>query len=97
MTILYQNDDKLFIPVTQLNLIQKYVASEAKAPRINKLGGSEWTKTKRKVSSKIEDIADDLIKLYAARESEKDMLLDLMTPTKKNSKMPSPTLKLMTS
>ena len=70
MTILYQNDDKLFIPVTQLNLIQKYVASEAKAPRINKLGGSEWTKTKRKVSSKIEDIADDLIKLYA-RESEK--------------------------
>lgn len=71
MTILYQNDDKLFIPVTQLNLIQKYVASESKAPRINKLGGSEWTKTKRKVSSKIEDIADDLIKLYAARESEK--------------------------
>ncbi|EMF0390569.1 transcription-repair coupling factor [Enterococcus hirae] len=71
MTILYQNDDKLFIPVTQLNLIQKYVASESKAPRINKLGSSEWTKTKRKVSSKIEDIADDLIKLYAARESEK--------------------------
>lgn len=71
MTILYQNDDKLFIPVTQLNLIQKYVASESKAPRINKLGGSEWTKTKRKVSSKIEDIADDLLKLYAARESEK--------------------------
>lgn len=71
MTILYQNDDKLFIPVTQLNLIQKYVASEAKAPRINRLGGSEWTKTKRKVSAKIEDIADDLIQLYAQRESEK--------------------------
>ncbi|MGM9903644.1 transcription-repair coupling factor [Enterococcus sp. 10A9_DIV0425] len=71
MTIVYQNDDKLFIPVTQLNLIQKYVASESKAPRINKLGGSEWSKTKRKISSKIEDIADDLIQLYAARESEK--------------------------
>lgn len=71
MTILYQNDDKLFIPVTQLNLIQKFVASEAKSPKINKLGGSEWTKTKRKVSSKIEDIADDLIQLYATRESEK--------------------------
>ncbi|MBF8808653.1 MAG: transcription-repair coupling factor [Enterococcus lacertideformus] len=71
MTILYQNEDKLFIPVTQLNLIQKYVASESKPPRINKLCSSEWTKTKRKVSSKIEDIADDLIKLYAARESEK--------------------------
>lgn len=71
ITILYQNDDKLFIPVTQLNLIQKFVASEAKAPKINKLGGSEWNKTKQKVSTKIEDIADDLIQLYAAREAEK--------------------------
>lgn len=71
LTILYQNDDKLFIPVTQLNLIQKYVASESKTPRINKLGGSEWTKTKRKVSTKIEDIADELIQLYAQREAEK--------------------------
>lgn len=71
MTILYQNDDKLFIPVTQLNLIQKYVASESKTPKINKLGGSEWAKTKRKVSAKIEDIADDLILLYAKRELEK--------------------------
>lgn len=71
ITILYQNDDKLFIPVTQLNLIQKFVAAEAKSPKINKLGGSEWTKTKRKVTSKIEDIADDLIQLYADRESEK--------------------------
>lgn len=71
LTILYQNDDKLFIPVTQLNLIQKYVAAESKTPKINKLGGSEWSKTKRKVTGKIEDIADDLIKLYAQRESEK--------------------------
>nr|WP_048603375.1 transcription-repair coupling factor [Enterococcus massiliensis] len=71
LTIVYQNEDKLFIPVTQLNLIQKYVASESKTPKINKLGGSEWSKTKRKVSSRIEDIADDLIALYAKRESEK--------------------------
>lgn len=71
MTILYQKDDKLFIPVTQLNLIQKYVASEAKPPKINKLGGSEWSKTKQKVSKKIEDIADDLIELYAKREAER--------------------------
>lgn len=71
MTILYQNNDKLFIPVTQLDLIQKYVASESKSPRINKLGGSEWSKTKKKVSAKIEDIADDLIKLYAQREAER--------------------------
>lgn len=71
MTILYKNNDKLFIPVTQLDLIQKYVASESKTPRVNKLGGSEWVKTKNKVSARVEDIADDLIKLYAAREAEK--------------------------
>lgn len=70
MTILYQKDDKLFIPVTQLNLIQKYVSSEAKPPKVNKLGGSEWGKTKSKVSARIEDIADDLIELYAKREAE---------------------------
>ena len=71
MTIAYQNDAKLFIPVTQLNLIQKYVSSEDKKPHINKLGGSDWAKTKKKVAAKIEDIADDLIELYAKRDSEK--------------------------
>lgn len=63
--------DKLFVPADQLGLVQKYVASEGKVPHINKLGGSEWAKTKRKVQSKVEDIADDLIELYAKRESEK--------------------------
>ncbi|KRK40929.1 transcription-repair coupling factor [Loigolactobacillus bifermentans] len=71
MTISYQDQAQLFIPVTQLNMIQKYVASEGKVPRINKLGGSEWAKTKRKVSARVEDIADDLIALYAERESAK--------------------------
>lgn len=70
MSIIYKNDAKLFIPVTQLNLLQKYVSSEAKTPKINKLGGTEWAKTKKKVASKIEDIADELIELYAAREQE---------------------------
>ena len=71
ITITYQKGDKLFVPADQLSLVQKYVASEGKVPHINKLGGSEWAKTKRKVQSKVEDIADDLIELYAKRESEK--------------------------
>ncbi|TFJ46124.1 transcription-repair coupling factor [Carnobacterium divergens] len=70
MSVIYKDDAKLFIPVTQINLLQKYVSSEAKTPKINKLGGAEWAKTKKKVAAKIEDIADDLIELYAARESE---------------------------
>ena len=65
ITIAYQNNAKIFIPVTQLNLVQKYVSSESKTPRINKLGGTEWTKAKRKVAAKIEDIADELVDLYA--------------------------------
>ena len=71
LTIQYQGSGQLFIPVTQLNLIQKYVASEGKKPKLNKLGGSDWAKTKQHVASKIEDIADDLIELYAKRESQK--------------------------
>ncbi|MFD1393045.1 transcription-repair coupling factor [Lacticaseibacillus jixianensis] len=70
ITILYQKGDKLFIPVSQLHLVQKYVGADGKHPRINKLGGSEWQKTKKKVAARIEDIADDLIKLYAEREAE---------------------------
>lgn len=71
ITITYQKGDQLFVPADQLKLVQKYVGSEGKRPHIDKLGGSQWAKTKRKVQSKVEDIADDLINLYAKRESEK--------------------------
>lgn len=69
--IRYRADDKLYVPVDQIDLIQKYVASEGKEPKLHKLGGAEWKKTKAKVSSAVMDIADDLIKLYAKREAEK--------------------------
>lgn len=68
MSIVYQDGASLFIPVTQIQLVQKYVASDGKDPQLNKLGGTEWAKTKRKVAKKIEDIADELIVLYAERE-----------------------------
>lgn len=71
ITIDYQNNAQIFIPVTQLNLIQKYVSAEDKKPRINKLGGTEWAKTKRSVQRRIEDIADELVELYAQREAQK--------------------------
>lgn len=71
ITIVYRDNGKLFIPVTQLNMVQKYVSAEAKTPKVNKLGGGEWQKTKNKVTAKIEDIADDLIELYAQREAER--------------------------
>lgn len=71
LSIAYQKNAKIFIPVTQLNLIQKYIGASdaARAPKLNKLGGTEWAKTKRQVAAKIEDIADDLLELYAQREA----------------------------
>ena len=71
MTILYRDDAKLFIPVSQLDRVQKYVSAEGKTPRVNKLGGSEWQKTKNRVAAKIEDIADELVELYAQRSLAK--------------------------
>ncbi|MFD1849258.1 transcription-repair coupling factor [Oceanobacillus bengalensis] len=71
MLIRYSGDDKLYVPIDQIDLVQKFVGSEGKEPKLYKLGGSEWTKVKRKVQSSVEDIADDLIKLYAEREARK--------------------------
>lgn len=67
--IVYSGGDKLSVPVDQVDLIQKYVGSEDKEPKINKLGGQEWTKAKSKARSSVQDIADDLIKLYADRQA----------------------------
>ncbi|NDI37065.1 transcription-repair coupling factor [Chengkuizengella sediminis] len=66
--IMYANDDKLSIPIDQLDLVQKYVSSEDKEPKLYKLGGTEWAKAKNKARTSVKDIADDLIKLYAARQ-----------------------------
>ena len=71
LDIRYRGEDKLFVPADQIDLIQKYVASGEREPKLHKLGGAEWKKTKSKVSSAVKDIADDLIKLYAKREAEK--------------------------
>lgn len=67
----YDSEDKLFVPVEQLDMVQKYIGSEGKSPRVNKLGSAEWNKTKRKVKKSIEDVAEDLVKLYAIRSTLK--------------------------
>ena len=69
--ILYQGKDKLYIPVEKIELISKYTGKEGVAPKINKLGGTEWQKTKLRVKNKVKDIAEKLLKLYAIREMKK--------------------------
>ena len=68
MVILYSGNDKLYVPVDQIEQVKKYVGSEGKEPKLYKLGGSEWKKVKSRVKSSVEDIADELIELYAERE-----------------------------
>ena len=82
--VLYQGEDKLYIPVEKIDLLNKYTGKEGYAPKVNKLGGSEWEKTKNRVKKKVQDMADDLLQLYAEREARQgfafspdcDMLLD---------------------
>ncbi|WP_246946035.1 transcription-repair coupling factor [Bacillus pinisoli] len=69
--IKYQGNDKLYVPIDQIDQVQKYVGSEGKEPKVYKLGGTDWKKVKSKVESSVQDIADDLIKLYAEREASK--------------------------
>jgi transcription-repair coupling factor (superfamily II helicase) len=66
--ISYRDNGNLYISTNQLNAIQKYIGAEGKAPKLNKLGTAEWKKTKAKVRGAVEELATDLIELYAKRE-----------------------------
>ena len=65
----YAGDDTLYIPVEQFKMIRKYASADGKVPMIHALGSSKWTKAKQKAKNKIDDIADQLIELYAKRMS----------------------------
>lgn len=65
--ILYANDDKLYIPLYQFNLIRKYVGKEGSVPRLTNIGTKQREKTKKKIKEKINDLADRLLSLYQER------------------------------
>ncbi len=69
LEILYKNNDKLYIPVEKIDYLYKYTGKEGSVPAIHSLNGNEWERTKRRVSQKIADMAEALLKLYAERES----------------------------
>lgn len=70
LELLYEGKDKLYIPVEKIELISKYTGKEGMVPKIHKLGGTEWAKTKLRVRNKVKEIAADLIRLYASREMQ---------------------------
>ena len=67
MELRYAGDDKLFVPVERLDLIQKYTG--AARPALDKLGGTTWEKAKTRVKKAMRDMAEELLKLYAARKA----------------------------
>ena len=71
LEVLYLGTDKIYIPVEKIDLLSKYSGQEGVAPKVNKLGGVEWAKTKERVRKKINDVADKLLALYAERESRR--------------------------
>lgn len=68
--IAYRGNDVLYIPVEQFKMIRKYTSREGRVPKINKLGSTEWAKTKQRIKKKTDDIADKLIELYATRMAQ---------------------------
>ncbi|NCC14852.1 MAG: transcription-repair coupling factor [Clostridia bacterium] len=71
MKISYRDGGNLFVPVNQMDLVQKYIGSGGTAPRLNKLGGQDWAKAKAKTRAAIKILAEDLVALYAKRAAAK--------------------------
>ncbi len=69
--LIYKDNDILYVNVSSLHKVSKYVGKEGKQPRVNKLGSDAWENLKRKTKRKIKDIAKDLIALYAKRKASK--------------------------
>lgn len=67
----YGDGDKLYVPVDQMDMVQKYIGNNSDNPRIHSLGGVSWAKAKAKARKSVAIMTDQLIKLYAARESVK--------------------------
>ncbi len=67
----YQGGDRLYIPVHRLDQIQRYIGPDGQEPRIDRLGGTAWETAKRRVKKAVEAIAEDLVALYAARDTMK--------------------------
>ena len=78
--IKYKNDDILYVPTSDLEIVRKYVGGGEKAPKINRLGSKEWENTKAKVKNNLREVARELIELYATREKANGYAFSKDTP-----------------
>ena len=72
----YRDGGNLYILATGLDVIQKYASADAKAPKLNKLGSKEWYKTKTKVKGAVNEVAKELVELYAIRQQKQGFAFD---------------------
>jgi transcription-repair coupling factor (superfamily II helicase) len=68
LTLRFDGGDRIFVPLDQIHLVEKYIGREGVEPRLDKLGGSRWQHTKERAKKAIEDVARDLLRVYAERE-----------------------------
>lgn len=68
LSIIYKGDAVLFVPLEQFKLIRKFISKEGAAPKLNNLGGSDWEKTKAKITQNVAELAQRLVALYSLRE-----------------------------
>ena len=68
MLLEYAGDAKLYVPLTRMDLVQRFRGAGEAKPSLDRLGGATWTKTKSRVKAKMRDMADELLKLYAQRK-----------------------------
>ena len=71
LSVSYAGEDRLYVPVDQIGRVQKYVGMSERAPRLSRLGTADWTRAKKKAQQSAEEIAAELLDIYAARELAK--------------------------
>lgn len=76
----YRDGGVLYVPATSLDAIMKYASADARKPKINKLGTSEWNKTTSKVKTAVNEVAEELVQLYAARRDKAGYVFSADTP-----------------
>ena len=71
MQLVFSRDEKVYVPVGNIHLVQKYVNADGTNPKLSKLGEKSWKKTRTKVARSVEDIAGELAEIYAERKARK--------------------------
>ncbi len=80
LQIQYQDEDRVYVPVEQMGMVQRYIGPDGYKPKMSRLGGAEWQKAKLSAKAAVAEMADELLQIYAAREKAKGYMFSPDTP-----------------